>query len=118
MARCCAEVWPSGGYHPGSCERTASVTRDGRHYCKQHDPVAVKARDDARSAKWQVKRDVQRAELAYRASAVALAEAVPEWAAGYCPACRRFQASGHATFCEVVDFHASKAALAAAKGGA
>lgn len=43
------------GYHSRQCSRSACIEREGKVYCKQHDPVAVKARDDARSAKWQAR---------------------------------------------------------------
>jgi len=105
--RCCAEVWPKGGYHPGRCERMASVERDGRHYCKQHDPVAVKARDDERNAKWEAKWCLARAKTTYANAAVALAEA------DIVTPCVTWPA-----YCVLLDdFRSSKAALDAAKKG-
>ena len=41
--------WPS--FH--QCPRPGSVERDGKFYCKQHDPVAVRSKRDARDAKWE-----------------------------------------------------------------
>ena len=55
MAKCSATVWQSRGAGWGStvpCSRTGSVIRDGKHYCKQHDPEAVEAKRRARSAAW------------------------------------------------------------------
>lgn len=47
----------AGSVHDGwrfnNCSRAGSVERDGKWWCKQHDPDAVKARKDARHAKWQ-----------------------------------------------------------------
>jgi uncharacterized Zn finger protein (UPF0148 family) len=50
----------------GRCTKTAKVERDGKWYCGTHDPVAVKARDDARSA---VRSAQWNAEQAIRARA-------------------------------------------------
>ena len=35
------------------CSKPPVVERDGKMYCKMHDPVAAKARRDASYAKWQ-----------------------------------------------------------------
>jgi hypothetical protein len=37
-------------YHP--CLRRATITREGKRYCYQHDPMAVAARDKKRNAKY------------------------------------------------------------------
>ena len=37
--RCCGK--PIVNYYSRRCERTATVTRDGKHYCWQHDPVRI-----------------------------------------------------------------------------
>lgn len=37
--KCCAEVWGRYDYH--KCSRAGRVERDGKWYCKQHDPVEV-----------------------------------------------------------------------------
>ena len=37
------------------CPRKATVQRDGKGYCRQHDPEAVKARSDESMAKWNAK---------------------------------------------------------------
>lgn len=36
--RCCARL---RGFAPGTCERPATVERDGRPFCWQHDPVRL-----------------------------------------------------------------------------
>jgi hypothetical protein len=48
-SRCCAEV--SAGWHYSQCSRKRGYGPE-EAYCKTHDPVAVKARNDAQSAKW------------------------------------------------------------------
>jgi hypothetical protein len=45
MPRCEASVASNGfGYRPLQCSREGSVERDGKWYCKQHDPEAVAER--------------------------------------------------------------------------
>ena len=53
MTKCSATVWRSRGSGWGStvpCSRNGSVIRDGKHYCKQHDPEAIAAKTAARRA--------------------------------------------------------------------
>lgn len=54
---CCGSVYSLGFGFP--CGKTAKFERDGKHYCGIHDPVACKAKDDAkrakRNAKWNAK---------------------------------------------------------------
>lgn len=53
--RCCkmiadTNIWSN--YH--QCSRTKNlVERDGKFYCKQHDPEEVAKRDAAKRAKWR-----------------------------------------------------------------
>lgn len=51
MERCEATVF-GDRCHNHQCIRTGCVKREGKLYCKQHDPVAVEARQKAREAKW------------------------------------------------------------------
>jgi hypothetical protein len=46
------------------CQNKAKVERDGKPYCNRHDPVACKARDDARRSKWQQKWKEEREQQA------------------------------------------------------
>ena len=59
--RCSAQVreegrWPR--FH--QCKHLACVERDGKDYCKVHDPEAQKARDDASRKKWDDKWNAER----------------------------------------------------------
>ena len=68
--------WPS--YH--QCGRKTKVTRTVKHhgevieveYCGQHDPVVVKAKADARTAKWRAKWDARDAAEAEKRRFAAL----------------------------------------------
>jgi hypothetical protein len=56
---CCVAVRPSGRWPvPHQCRKPRGHGPDGA-YCKQHDPVVVKAREDARDArgaeKWKAR---------------------------------------------------------------
>lgn len=48
--QCCVEVWHN--FSHSLCSRNATVKRNGKWYCKQHDPVVKEAKDAARRAKW------------------------------------------------------------------
>lgn len=60
--------WDISG-HP--CQRNGSVERDGKWWCKQHDPEAVKARREAKRAKSNAEREADEA-LRLRGQALAL----------------------------------------------
>jgi len=48
MNQCQEKVTPKerwGAFHQYQCHRTATIQRDGKWYCKQHDPETVKARE-------------------------------------------------------------------------
>ena len=48
---CSATVWQSHGFgRSAPCSRAGSVTREGKHYCKQHDPDALAAKASARKS--------------------------------------------------------------------
>ena len=57
MERCCKRVYRDRRSHP--CSRNGYVERDGKWYCKQHDPEAVNAKDQARRRKWDWERQLQ-----------------------------------------------------------
>ncbi len=59
-------TWPS--FH--HCSRYGIVQLEGKWYCNQHDPVAVKKRDDERDAKyekeWDKKEEHRRRDAAMK----------------------------------------------------
>lgn len=75
VARACAELIrvKGSGWRPQyrPCARKAAVERNGKWYCKQHDPEAVAARDAAKRAKWD-----EEWKLKEEANALAAAEGV------------------------------------------
>ena len=77
--RCSREVpgegrW--GVFHMHQCTRKATVERNGKPFCKTHDPVAIKERDDARHREWQEKWDRERAASERKSAAIAFCEGV------------------------------------------
>lgn len=82
--RCSRQTY-SGGW-PRACIRAGKVERDGKWYCKQHDPDAVKAKKEARYKKIQAEYDadqkVRAARDAKDAAVQAVIEAVRDYVAG------------------------------------
>lgn len=65
MPRCDGRV--HSGWRVHQCARNGVVEHDGKFYCKQHDPVAVRQRDADRSAAWDAQwaaKEAQRKEAA------------------------------------------------------
>lgn len=50
--RCSANV-SRDAWHYGRCGRNAVVERDGKPYCKIHDPEYIEAKDRKRQAKYE-----------------------------------------------------------------
>ena len=50
--RCSAQV-SLDSWHYGQCSRKATVMRDGKYYCRIHDPEYIKAKDEEREAKYR-----------------------------------------------------------------
>jgi hypothetical protein len=67
--QCCVDVWSDYVHH--QCSRSAVVIRDGKPYCRQHDPVAQAEKKQAAQAKYE-------AEWADRMSKWRLEEAAPD----------------------------------------
>jgi hypothetical protein len=44
--RCMETIYRGPWDHSSRCSRKGKVERDGKRYCGQHDPVAVKEKDD------------------------------------------------------------------------
>jgi hypothetical protein len=59
--KCCEQIWHNegnwGGYHP--CSRNATVERNGKHYCTQHDPEEVATRRKKLNTEYRTKMDAE-----------------------------------------------------------
>lgn len=55
--RCQGYVWI--GFESAECSYRASIERNGKRYCHIHDPVRIKARRDAASARYQAQTDAR-----------------------------------------------------------
>jgi len=68
--RCSETVSDREIWHVHQCLRNGVVQREGKWYCKQHDPVAIKKRDAIRIAKyekvWEIKEERWRREAAMK----------------------------------------------------
>ncbi len=54
--RCCELVCPReawGAFHSHQCQKKAVVERNGKWYCAQHDPEAIRVRDEAKRVQWE-----------------------------------------------------------------
>lgn len=61
---CAGRVFDGFGVSGWPCSRAGRVERDGRWYCKMHDPVAKRERSEARTAKLRAERDAYEAAIA------------------------------------------------------
>ena len=48
--QCSKQIYANYSRHP--CSRKGVVEREGKFYCKQHDPVRIKTREERRNRKW------------------------------------------------------------------
>lgn len=56
--RCSKQVLPPQmWFHTHQCTRRGVVQREGKWYCKQHDPEKEKAKRDAQQVEWKAERD-------------------------------------------------------------
>jgi hypothetical protein len=60
------------------CSRKAKIDRDGKPYCKQHDPVATAARRAASDAKTDAKRTAERKQRAHELACIAAMQDIPD----------------------------------------
>ena len=49
--QCSVKVLDAGGWHSFPCSKPITIERDGKPYCKIHDPEYIKAKDAKREAK-------------------------------------------------------------------
>jgi uncharacterized Zn finger protein (UPF0148 family) len=59
--QCCQEVW-NGLFTGSQCQRAGLIERDGKWYCRQHDPVEVQRKKDEKSKQWQERWDREQGE--------------------------------------------------------
>ncbi len=76
-SRCCEIV--IGQIHSGQCTRKNGHGPDGA-YCKQHDPIAIKAKIAASDAKWRAEQDAKARQAEFANDCKA---AIREIAAGH-----------------------------------
>ena len=50
-----------GAFHQHQCEKRFTIIRDGKRYCKIHDPEYIKAKSSANTKKWEEEDARQRA---------------------------------------------------------
>lgn len=95
---CSAHTQAGFGFGQYTCSRNGKVERDGKWYCKQHDPVGIKERGDRNYAKWNAnnkresdERKAKAASEAHRDKCeAALAGLNPEALAGLIAAVEHF----------------------------
>ena len=104
----CSAYLRGSVWRTARCTRKASITRDGKPYCHQHDPEVVKARrlkaDDALNKKDQL-----------RLNRLRLAESAPDLLAA-CEAFVTAHEKSHQLEKTDVAVRKAKAAIAKAKG--
>lgn len=71
---CSKRVFRPGAFRSSPCSFAGKVERDGKWYCKRHDPEVVAAKRAAKEAEWAAERAAQRA-LSERKQIVAAAKA-------------------------------------------
>lgn len=117
---CSETVWKRDGNWGRNvpCARKGVVERDGKHYCRQHDPEAIKARREATSAKWNAEWDAKKKQSQRQYDCLAAFEGVEnpqEALKSLLTAARNFNEDRTQTF---EDFDQIRAALSAfPKGG-
>lgn len=72
------------GFHSRRCKNAATFNRDGKWYCKQHDPVSKaeyeRLRDAKWDAKWKARDEIREHVRAIQAAKDAVVEAAKAWA--------------------------------------
>lgn len=64
--KCCAKVRSPGmcfHFHYHQCQRIGKVVREGNWYCRQHDPVEIRNRKEARADRHKSKEEEDQAIL-------------------------------------------------------
>lgn len=72
----CSEIFHRD-YRDQQCQRKATLERDGKRWCWQHDPVKVEERDKERRARWKSESDEFRLRGRRRAAEIKACEGIP-----------------------------------------
>lgn len=72
--RCSGKVFD--GFRDARCSFMGKVCRDGKWYCKRHDPVAIAEKDAARHAQWEAELKDRQLKLDRRAAEQSACEGV------------------------------------------
>ena len=74
----CSEMVPEksrwGFLNRHQCEKKVKVTRDGKSYCKIHDPEYIAAQKKTREARWQKKWEEEKAYTKLHSARLAATE--------------------------------------------
>lgn len=73
--------WDS--FHPQQCQKNAVVERNGKWYCKIHDPEYIKQKQNASMQKWQEEWKAEEHKRRMQQLAPELLEALEKLAADY-----------------------------------
>lgn len=60
--KCCEQIY-NGTFRYSQCSRNGTIQRNGKWYCRQHDPVARQEARDSRHAKWAADLQLKRQEV-------------------------------------------------------
>jgi ferric-dicitrate binding protein FerR (iron transport regulator) len=61
--QCCKRVFPRerwGAFHEYNCTKPAIIERNGKWYCKIHDPEYVDAKNKEKHERWNAEAEAQR----------------------------------------------------------
>jgi hypothetical protein len=89
-AQCVERVYRPHQFMSGQCAHKAVVERDGKPYCRQHDPVAKQEREERQ-------RLLSEIERAGRARVMQLEKALASRDRAFVDACETFMVDGSAT---------------------
>lgn len=75
--KCCKRIFGKySPFHGSPCSRKGVVERDGKWYCRQHDPEAVKARRLASDAKYEAEWAAERKKRVREAAVAKACEGI------------------------------------------
>lgn len=77
--KCAGKTWSDIGHQRVyRCSRNATIERDGKWYCWQHDPIRVEADKQKRRARWDARHDREAAKWERRTRNAKLAALASE----------------------------------------